>query len=193
MSRNTKVKLIENAEKSLWTHGYEGTSLNDLVASVGVSKGAFFHHYPSKRAIILEALDKYAAEQIFAPMDKHFASGAIKECLFSWIESLFKRYEKTEFKRGCLLGNCALELSDQDEELREKMKEIFLQWENRLVGIFKPLAAEGKLLMEPRQLARLVISALEGTTLTTKAHKDTIRASREFQSIFQLIELMIKD
>ncbi|MEZ5919336.1 MAG: TetR/AcrR family transcriptional regulator [Alphaproteobacteria bacterium] len=193
MANTTKRKLVEKAERSLWQNGYDGTSINALVADAGVSKGAFFHHYPNKRAIILDVLDKYAQDRIFAPLEARADRESVKESLFSWIESIFRDYEQADFKSGCLLGNSALELSDEDEAIRERIRDIVLQWENRLVNLLKPLAAEDKLLMEPRQLARLLIAAVEGTVLTSKVHKDSIRASREFQALFQLIELMIKD
>jgi AcrR family transcriptional regulator len=42
--------------------GYDGTSVDDIIREAGLSKGAFYHYYPSKDAL-LEALASRAAEQ----------------------------------------------------------------------------------------------------------------------------------
>ena len=194
MSQSTKAKIARSAESLFLTQGYEAASLNDLVARAGVSKGAFFHYYPNKQAIIIDILDSYAQTQLLTPLDKHM-SGArtLKSGLLAWLEEGYSAAANGKFKGGCLLGNFALELSDRDEAVREHIKQLFLQWENQFVGYFKPAQAEGKLLMEPRQFARLIIAMMEGITMMGKVHKDHIRASREFQALAELIERMVKD
>ena len=195
MVKATAQTKINTKAEGLFLHGgYEKTSLNDIVDAAGLSKGAFFHYYKSKNEMVLDVIRHYAEGQLFAPLDKHLTAGnSVKDALFLWIEEIFLVYKADEFKGGCLLGNFALELSDRDEEARELLKKIFLHWENQLVGYLKPLEREGKLLMDARQLARLIIISIQGATMTVKVHKDAIRASREFQVIAQIIEQMIHD
>lgn len=50
-----RSEFITAAQGLFYTKGYESTSVNDLIAAVGVSKGAFYHYFDSKQAI-LEAL-----------------------------------------------------------------------------------------------------------------------------------------
>ena len=194
MSKSTKKKIINTAEKLLWNQGYEGASLNNVVKKAGLSKGAFFHYYPSKKAIAAEVLDSYARAHILGPLEKHLsASPDPKTALFAWLEESFGAYSQWNYKGGCMLGNFALELADKDEELREQMKSIFLSWENLLVNAFRETAKEGKLMMEPRQFARLIISMYQGILMTIKVHKDPNRASRDFQALAELIERMVRD
>ncbi|MEM6726478.1 MAG: TetR/AcrR family transcriptional regulator, partial [Bacteroidota bacterium] len=49
-------------------HGYKGVSLNDIIANSGLSKGAIYHHFDSKYAIYLAAIDHY----YFQMMDHSF-------------------------------------------------------------------------------------------------------------------------
>ncbi len=194
MAKTTQRKIVEKAEKLLWQQGYEGTSLNDVVQKAGVSKGAFFHYYPNKQAISQEVIDKYAREQIMEPLERHMAATpSVKNALFNWIEESFGTFKSEGFKGGCLLGNMALELSDQNEAARETIKGHFLDLENALVSHLKPLDAQGKLLIEARQFARLLIASIQGITMMSKVHKDSNRASREFMALAQFIEYAIKD
>ena len=50
-----RSEFISAAQALFYTKGYENTSVNDLIAAVGVSKGAFYHYFDSKQAV-LEAL-----------------------------------------------------------------------------------------------------------------------------------------
>lgn len=193
-AQNTRAKIVRTAEDLLWKQGYDGASLNDVVKKAGVSKGALFHYYPNKQAITQEVIDKYANEQLFTPFDKHMqGADSVKVGLFDWLQESYNAFAQWKFKGGCMLGNFALEVSDKDEKMREQIKQIFLQWENQMVSHFKPLANEGKLLMEPRQFARILIAGYQGIMMLGKVHKDQIRGSREFQSLAEFIERMIKD
>ncbi|MCK6417875.1 MAG: TetR/AcrR family transcriptional regulator [Alphaproteobacteria bacterium] len=190
----TREKIVKMAERLMWREGYDAASLNDVVKKAGVSKGAFFHYYPNKQTITREVLERYSVDHMFGPLDKHMqAATNTKTGLLAWLEERYLAYAAGKYKGGCLLGNMTLSLADRDEELREQIKTLFLQWENQLVGYLKPAAAQGKLLMEPRQFARLILAAFQGCILTTKAHKDHNRASREFQAVAEMIERLVRD
>jgi AcrR family transcriptional regulator len=191
---NTKDKIVKTAERLIWRQGYDAASLSDMVGKAGVSKGAFFHYYPNKQAITHEILTKYAEDHLYGPLRQHLGKVPnVKSALLAWLEARFKAYADGQFKGGCLLGNMTLSLADREPEIRDQIKAIFLNWENMLVNALKPAAAQGKLLMEPRQFARLILASFEGFILTITAHKDPIRASREFQALAEMIERLMKD
>ncbi|MGA9101018.1 TetR/AcrR family transcriptional regulator [Aeromicrobium sp.] len=50
-SSSTKRALLENAAQLFTDHGYAGTSLDEVVAAARVTKGALYHHFPSKLAL----------------------------------------------------------------------------------------------------------------------------------------------
>lgn len=51
MSDATRTALIAHAREAFATHGYAGTSLDDVVAAVGATKGALYHHFDGKLAL----------------------------------------------------------------------------------------------------------------------------------------------
>ncbi|MBZ9850051.1 TetR/AcrR family transcriptional regulator [Mesorhizobium sp. CA14] len=60
-----REELLDHAQALFLTHGYDKASLNDVIATAGVSKGAFYHYFASKEAL-LEALAARFARQALA-------------------------------------------------------------------------------------------------------------------------------
>lgn len=190
----TRAKLIDSAEKLFWFKGHKSTSIDDIAAASGQSKGAFFHYFKSKKEITILAVHKYAQEEIFDGLEKHFSTyNSTKEALLSWAHELYTNNEMRGAKGGCLLGNLGIDMADQDEDMRIEISKLFLEWENRLVAYFKEPNRTGTILMEPRQFARSVIGAYQGMMMSIKIHKDKRRTAREFQMLAELFERLIKD
>ncbi len=57
-SSSTKRALLENATQLFAAHGYAGTSLDEVVAAARVTKGALYHHFPSKLALFESVFDR---------------------------------------------------------------------------------------------------------------------------------------
>lgn len=55
-----KDKLLEAAVKLIRSNGFAATSVDQLCAEAGVTKGAFFHHFASKEALGVAAADYWS-------------------------------------------------------------------------------------------------------------------------------------
>ena len=53
----TRAHLIEVAKRLFTAHGYEGTSIEAVLAGSGVSRGSLYHHFPGKDALFLAVLE----------------------------------------------------------------------------------------------------------------------------------------
>ena len=194
MQKGTQAKILESAENLFWHQGHKATSLDAIARQAGQSKGAVFHYFRNKNDVTMLVLKKYAEEELYAPLDRAFDGPRnVKEALLGWIEGIYKSYSDQRYQGGCLLGNMALDRADRDEDLRAEILKVFLEWENKLTGYLKEHAKDGQMMVEPRQFARILISNLEGIYMMAKVHKDSNRAGREFMTLAQLIEIMIRD
>lgn len=72
-SSSTKRALIEQATKLFTDHGYAGTSLDEVVAAARVTKGALYHHFPSKLALF-ESVFMRCQDDATAQIDKALKS-----------------------------------------------------------------------------------------------------------------------
>ena len=55
-SEETRSHILAAALRRFAVHGYNAASIDQICADAGVSKGAFYHHFPSKQAIFIELL-----------------------------------------------------------------------------------------------------------------------------------------
>jgi len=58
-SEETQARILEAALKNFSESGYDAASVDDICAEAGVSKGAFYHHFPSKQAVFLTLLNEW--------------------------------------------------------------------------------------------------------------------------------------
>ncbi len=56
-SEETRRRILAAAEECFSHSGYETASLADICEAAGVSKGAFYHHFPSKHTVFLQLLN----------------------------------------------------------------------------------------------------------------------------------------
>lgn len=76
-----RTRILEAAEKLFFEKGYEQTSIQDILDSLSLSKGGFYHHFPSKEAILTEICENRVLDRFnrlgmelysarISPMDK---------------------------------------------------------------------------------------------------------------------------
>jgi AcrR family transcriptional regulator len=61
-----RAEILDRASALFVQRGYDNVSLNDLIADAGVSKGAFYHWFPSKDALITALAERAARDQFAA-------------------------------------------------------------------------------------------------------------------------------
>ncbi|MCP4983221.1 MAG: helix-turn-helix transcriptional regulator, partial [Gammaproteobacteria bacterium] len=54
-----ETNVLEKAMYTFWAHGYEATSMNDLVKATGINRGSIYNAFPNKHALFMSALTHY--------------------------------------------------------------------------------------------------------------------------------------
>jgi TetR/AcrR family transcriptional regulator, cholesterol catabolism regulator len=70
-----RAELLDRAAGLFLQRGYQNVSLNDLIADAGVSKGAFYHWFPSKDALVAALAERSARDAFACVEDALAASG----------------------------------------------------------------------------------------------------------------------
>jgi AcrR family transcriptional regulator len=59
-----RSEILDQAFALFLARGYDNTSLNDIIAEAGISKGAFYHYFPSKEALLAALADRFAGKTL---------------------------------------------------------------------------------------------------------------------------------
>jgi AcrR family transcriptional regulator len=67
-AEETHNRILEAALEAFARYGYDSTSVSEICRRAGVTKGGFYHHFPSKQAVFLEMLERWLGD-LDAQMD----------------------------------------------------------------------------------------------------------------------------
>lgn len=72
-SQETIRKILKLARKKFSNKGYAGTSLEEIVEELGMTRGALYHHFKNKKALFLAVLEEVQSE-----LGQHVEASALK-------------------------------------------------------------------------------------------------------------------
>ena len=110
---------LERAMQVFWEHGYEATSMQDLVETMGVNRGSLYATYGDKRALFLAALRNYDENIRCEPLARLEDELGPRQAIRKVFEMFAEPAMGGHPAHGCLLTNSALELAAHDAEVRE--------------------------------------------------------------------------
>lgn len=154
--------------------------MGDLVRETGLEKGGIYNHFGSKEELALAAFD-YSA----GVMREHFEaalggrSGAVEK-LLAIVGVLAGTVENPPVRGGCPVLNTAIEADDAHRALKERAREAATDWLRLIGNIVKEGVASGELEdgTDPREVASVVVAALEGAVMLSKLHDDPAHMER---------------
>ncbi|MGB9787889.1 MAG: TetR/AcrR family transcriptional regulator [Dictyoglomus turgidum] len=164
MKLDTKSKLILSGEKLFSQKGYDATSISDICERAGVSKGAFFHYFPTKEAFFLEILDRWLFDLSvkidgYLEDEDRVSSGIIR------MSEIFREIFK-ESKEKFFLFLEFLRQGIKDKEILEKLREYFKKYKSYFSFLIEKGKKEGSLKdVDSNIISCILISFSIGTIL----------------------------
>lgn len=171
MKESTRDKILEAAIDLLWQQSYGAVSVDDICRAAQVQKGSFYHYFPSKADVAIEAFEalwqknRHLFDSVFAPALPPL------ERLRNYCDIAYAKQQEKAEKFGKVLGcpymSCGSELSTQDERIRQKMDEIF----SRACGYFEALLRDAGM-KSPATAAQEMMSYSAGVMYQAKIKND---------------------
>lgn len=172
--KSVKEAIVVAAVDTLHRRGFNATGVQDITAAAGVPKGSFYNHFDSKEALGVEALDRYwqrglqALEKLSDPETPPLAR------LRAYFERLREVARDNRYEAGCMIGNLAVEMSDQSRPFRDRLALLFAAWTRSIETCVRDGQADGSIRtdLDPGAVAAFLLNAWEGAVLRAKADKD---------------------
>jgi TetR/AcrR family transcriptional repressor of nem operon len=170
----TRQKLLDAAEELMLTKGYTATSVDEVCATAGLTKGSFFHYFEGK-----EHLGRLLAERFYASWQELSRSAPFRrendplERVLGHVD-FFIEMSHTPTWKGCLLGTFVQELSATHPGIRAVCAACLAD----LADSLKQDLDEAKAKYTPRarwntrSLAEHLIAVAQGAIILAKARQD---------------------
>ncbi|GAA3673323.1 TetR/AcrR family transcriptional regulator [Nocardioides ginsengisoli] len=167
----TKARLAESMLELIQTSGYSGTGLNAVIDHASAPKGSIYFHFPEGKEGLGVAAVELAAQRFETLIaEAAVAAGTPAEAARSAIEALTTIVSESDFRLGCPVSVVTLEMGAESERLRQACATAFESWISPTAAF---LEASGIAAEEARSLATVVVSAIEGAVIVSRALRST--------------------
>jgi AcrR family transcriptional regulator len=158
------------AMRTFWTQGYEGTSIQDLVAAMGVNKPSLYSTFGCKEEIFREAVELYDRIEGRATSQSLAKAGTAREAVETMLRANARAYVVEEGPRGCMIVLSSLLGAPENESVRAFLAENRLNGETMLRDRLAQGIAAGDLdsSADVGQLAAFYTTVLEGLSIQAR-------------------------
>ena len=181
-----KEKLIDAAAGLFLRQSYQGTGVAEILRATGLSKGAFYHFFPSKEDLGLAVVARQS-DMIFAHWSKTLNNDAISapERLELLLGAIGRRVAAGHFSFGCPLGTMAQEMASLSDPLRQALMDAMIRLEGLLAECIKGGQDRNEItqILPADELARCLWSSLQGALLMAKA-KQSITPLEDMKRLY---------
>jgi TetR/AcrR family transcriptional repressor of nem operon len=175
----TRARILDEAQDMIMDYSYSGMSVDGLIGRLGLTKGAFFHHFESKDELARILIQRFADDGNEVLRENLARSQKLSDDplqqLLILVGLFIEEFEGlTEPYPGCLLAAYVYEMQQFGDDVREIINSEFLTWRKILTAQIERI----KLRYPPREevdtgaLADMFISTFEGAFIMSKSLRD---------------------
>ena len=168
---DTRRAILAAARRAFAKKGYADTSLEDIVSPARLTKGALYHHFPSKLELGYAVLDEVIGDFTDKRWLKPIAGD---EDPIDAIVASVREAAKSDFEFGCPLNNLAQEMSTVDAEFHRRIAALYRRWESGVAGALERGQEQGLVRkdVDVNEAATFVVASIEGAYGLAKNRKD---------------------
>lgn len=180
--KTDRESIIQKSIHLFKLHGYYSTTMAAIGEACGLIKGSIYHHFKSKEELALECLKyihEYFNREIFSIA--YISSLASKDKLKLFTEKVEEYFMNSE--GGCLLGNFALEISNNIPLLKDEIIKYFKNWEYAISEILEPEIGKE----QAKEKAMQIVSATQGSVMLMRLYGNSDAFKIQNRAIINLL------
>lgn len=187
-TKKTEDRILDAAIELFVRNGYHGTSIDDIMSKVGLTKGAFYSHFSGKDQLFMTILEGYRSHFIGglkAAIDDHDGNALEK---INRVISFLSRFASEHTDLCVFLTFLTTELNT-DVDFEPALKSIYIEYQKIISGVIKQgqkqrLLKQG---LDPDLVALTFMSLHDGVLHQWMLHRQYIDGAafvRTFREIF---------
>jgi len=184
----TRRRIVAAAAPVFNQHGYQGSSLNDLMMATGLKKGGIYRHFSNKEELAAEAFD-YTWEAAWSARMLHLnekskAIEKLRQLIANFVDL------RSPIAGGCPIMNTAIDSDDGNPTLRVRAAKALRTWMMHLQTIVKQARKRGEVraAVDPKTVATVIVASLEGALMMSRLERSGEPLKRVQQHLNQYLE-----
>ena len=190
-AERTRQFIIESTADLFNKKGFAGTSISDLTAATGLSKGAIYGNFGNKEGVAKAAFE-YNRSKLRNLIQKEVMSAATyKEKLLAYAVAYKRLIRSSPVKGGCPILNTAIDSDDDNTFLRPALQSALETWEQDIIDLLRAGVRAGEFRKNDRQhrFAVSMIALIEGGVMLARASGDQAKMDLVIETLEELIGL----
>jgi len=166
-----EIEVLNKAVNLFWCKGFNGTSAQDLVDALGISRSSLYDTFGDKRNLFIKSLQCYRQNMSGKMIDAIDKSENVEETIKNIFKMATTEAIEDKLSKGCFMVNSMIELAPHDKEVAEIVVQNMQDVEDALyravkkgqdVGVFSTNQTA-------RSLARFLFNNISGIRVASKA------------------------
>lgn len=169
-AEKTRNYIIEKTAPIFNMKGYAGTSLQDITAATGLTKGSIYGNFANKDEVALAAFDYNFNNNVLQIDSAMRAQTTAKGKLLVYVSIYQNFITGTISLGGCPILNTATDADDTHPALREKALKAVLSWKKRIIKLVEEGIENKEIALDSNaeQIALTVIAMIEGGIMISR-------------------------
>jgi len=169
-----ETEVLNKAIAIFWHKGYNGTSMQDLVDGLGISRSSLYDTYVDKHTLFIKALEAYQCAGSAKLCDIVNSGGSAKETVKTLLEYIIGELLGDRMQKGCFMVNAEVEIAPHDPEVSKLVCQNDQQVEDVFYRVIKKGQENGEITnrQDARALARFTFNTVKGLRVTAKSTVD---------------------
>jgi len=164
-SEATRQNILQKAFELIYINGYQTTSVDEIIATTQVTKGAFYYHFKTKDEMGLAIINELMKPTFENTFIKPFQSDANPlDTIYNLMYHLLIENKDLKVEYGCPASNFTQEMAPWNVEFTKALNELSLDWEQAMMDAIEKAKLEGivKKDVSAKEIAVFVISGYWG-------------------------------
>ena len=172
----TRLVILQKAFELIYTKGYQTTSIDDILATTNVTKGAFYYHFSNKDEMGLAVINELMLPTMYnafvLPLQR---TTNPLDAIYKTVKGLLLDNNFLDVKHGCPAGNMVQEMSPWNKEFSEALSKLTDAWEQAITISLNNAKKAGTVrkTVQGKQVATFIMAGYWGIRSFGKLYANT--------------------
>jgi len=195
----TRDKILTTSMGLAISQGHVATPIDEVIAEVGITKGTFFYHFPSKKHLAIAMIEKFSTSKLNT-LNEYFAKASklsndpLQQLLIfvGLIQEQHAKLEKDEI--GCLYASYCYENQLVDKDIEEMVSTTMKEWKDKfssklkdIIALYPPVTD-----VDPDKVAGMFLTTLEGAYIIARIMPEADAVETYLEQYKHYLEVLFK-